>query len=113
MIATISEPLLGFVELDAEGQVLYFNPERRGEMGRAKPHIVGLNFFTDVVKFDDTREFRERINSFVEGHAPAQSFNFTFHLGDGSYPVRVLLARIHDRTFEGRGDSLFVHMRKA
>lgn len=113
MTALSDEPLYGLVELDADGTVLYYNPEKDGQVGGAKPDIIGQNFFADVAKFDDVTSFRERINSFRLGHAPANSFNFTFRFDEASYPSRILLARIHDKSELGRRESIFVHIRKA
>lgn len=110
---TMHEPLYGLVELDAEGYVLYYNPEKDGTPALSRAEIVGQNFFTDVAKFDAVREFREKVNAFWLGHAPASSFNFTFDYKHAHYPVRILLARIHDHSEMGRRDSIFVHIRKA
>ncbi|HEX8476075.1 MAG TPA: hypothetical protein VF666_18895 [Pyrinomonadaceae bacterium] len=106
------EPLYGLVELDAEGRVLYYNPEKDGDALSPKPDIVGQNFFDEVAKFDGVRELQQRINSFRLSHAPALSFNFDFRFDRASYPARILLARIHDRSELGRQESVFVHIRK-
>jgi hypothetical protein len=112
-IALRDEPFYGLVELDAAGTVLYYNPEKDGVSTDTKADIVGHNFFEEVAQFDGVREFRQRVNSFRLGHAPALSFNFDFRFDHASYPAKILLARIHDRSELGRQESVFVHIRKA
>lgn len=112
-IASPHEPLYGMVEIDGEGRILYYNPEKDGTPDIPRAAIVGQNFFTDVAKFAGAAQFREKVNSFRLGHAPAFSFNFTLDYEHASYPVRILLARIHDYSEMGRRESIFVHIRKA
>jgi hypothetical protein len=101
--------LLGLVELDPAGTVLYARLERDGE-GR---DLGGLNFFSEVAPFKNVEEFRRRIEGFASGKEPANSFNFICEFGDGLVPVRVLLARIRDRADGWRTKSILVHIRQA
>ena len=101
--------LLGLVELDLAGNVLYAKLER----DESRCDLGGLNFFSDVAPFKNVEEFRRRLESFANGHEPVKSFNFTCDFDDGFVPVKVLVARIRERTDNKRIKSLLVHIRQA
>ena len=101
----------GLIELDPTGRVLYYKPEQWDGFDTPPPDIRGRNFFTEVKPIAETAEFQDQIKSFSQGHAPATSFNFTFEYGQKRFPVRVLLARIHEKSGISRTESLFVHIR--
>jgi hypothetical protein len=100
--------LLGLVELDRAGNVLYAKLER----DQKRRDLNGLNFFSDVAPFNNVEEFRRRLDSFANGHELAQSFNFTCDFDDGSVPVKVLVARISERDNRGQVKSILVHIRQ-
>ena len=108
-----SEPFFGLLELDADGRVLYYKPERDGSSTDPMPNIIGENFFTDVAPGANIKELKERLTNFRRSHASALSFNFTFSFEHGTIPARVLLARIYDRSELGSTESTLVHFRKA
>ncbi|HEV7859204.1 MAG TPA: hypothetical protein VGO91_11350 [Pyrinomonadaceae bacterium] len=108
-----SETFFGLLELDAEGTVLYFKPERQGDPIGLLPNFIGENFFTAVMPVANVKELKERFTNFRRSHAPALSFNFIFSFEHGTVPARVLLARIHDRSELGTAEFTLVHLRKA
>jgi photoactive yellow protein len=104
----------GLMELDETGTVIYYRSENKGLFARPESEIVGRNFFTDIAAVMEAKEFQNRIKEFRRSHTPAYSFTFTFTLKHRSLPVRVLLARIHERsTVNGQksSESLYIHIR--
>src|SRR5918997_264215 len=104
----------GLLELDEAGTVVYYRSEERGLFQRPEAEVVGRNFFTDIEVVARAREFQDRIKEFRRGRAPAHSFSFSFALKHRRLPVRVLLARVHERPAEGGRssvESLYVHIR--
>lgn len=101
--------LLGLVELDAAGTVLY----ARLEKDDVRRDLRGLNFFSEVAPFKNVADFRQRIDDFANGREQANSFNFTCDFEDGEIPVRVLVTRIRERTKETHAHSILVHIRQS
>lgn len=102
---------LGLVEMDMSGTILYYNRESNDASVGNAPDIVGRNFFTDVVPVSCSPEFRELVKRFCDSHAPSSSFNCTVPLGDRLIPVRVLLARLHERSEGSTRESVIVHIK--
>ena len=101
--------LFGLVELDAAGTVLYARLESDG----GAPDYTGLNFYTEVAPFSNVVEFRDQLERFSRGSQPALSFDFTCDYEDGPVQVRVLLARIRERSQADETKSILVHIRRA
>jgi hypothetical protein len=101
--------LLGLVELDEAGTVLY----ARFENDDVRRDLSGLNFFSEVAPFKNVEEFRRRIDEFTSGRDQANSFNFTCDFDDGELPVRVLVARIGERKNGERAKSILIHIRRS
>jgi hypothetical protein len=108
---SIHPQLLGLVELDQAGTVLYARLER--DPARVRSDISGLNFFSDVALFKNVEEFRRRIEEFRSGQTQVNSFNFTCDFDEGRIPVRVLVARIRERSNGDCTKSILVHIRPA
>ncbi|MET0650349.1 MAG: hypothetical protein ABW208_27390 [Pyrinomonadaceae bacterium] len=106
--------LFGLVELDSAGTVLYtrFEPDGSPQFGGA-PDYTGLNFYTEVAPFRNVVEFRNQLDSFDRGSQPSHSIDFICDYEDGPLPVRVLLARIRERSETDVAKSILVHIRKA
>jgi photoactive yellow protein len=102
---------IGLLEVDANGTVLYFKPDREGASGCSAADVVGRNLFTDIAPIAEAGEFQERINIFRRRHAPADSFHFTFNCNQNYFSVKVLLARIHEQSVLGSIESVLVHIR--
>jgi len=100
--------LLGLVELDQAGTVLY----ARLEKDDVRRDLSGLNFFSEVAPFKNVEEFRRRVEEFTSGRDRANSFNFTCDFEDGEVSVRVLIARIRERTSGERAKSILIHIRQ-
>ncbi len=106
--------LFGLFELDATGTVLYSRTEPDEKASAATPaDISGHNFFDEVAPFENVDEFRRRIGNFTNSFTHADNFNFILQFGDRSLPVRVLLARIRERSDGDSIKSILVHIRKA
>lgn len=104
---------LGLWELDAAGTVLHYEPTK-GERLLFQPlEVIGRNFFSEVMPASQAQEFRERFGSFMSGHAPAHSLDFTLLFEQGGVRTRILLARIHGRLASGDAESILIHIRRA
>lgn len=103
--------LFGLVELDPAGTVLYNRFDAEGCDPAAD--VTGRNFYTEVAPFSNVVEFRQRLDSFSRGTEPVHSMDFTCDYEDGPLPVRVLLARIRERTRAETTRSILVHFKRA
>lgn len=100
--------LFGLVEIDSAGTVLYARFE-----GEGASNCAGLNFYTEVASFRNVGEFRDHLESFSRGSQPAQSLHFTCDYEGGPVNVRVLFARMRERTDAEVTKSVLVHIRRA
>lgn len=103
--------LLGLLELDEAGTVLYFNPELQGRLGGPMSDLVGRNFYTEVAPARNIDELREQLESFRRSQEPSRTIYFTFHFERDSHPVRLLLARVREQSEIGTRESIFVHLK--
>jgi CheY-like chemotaxis protein len=112
--AVAKRKLFGLFELDAAGTVLYVRVEPDGatQSGPA-PDYTGRNFYTEVAPFRNVAEFGKRLDDFRRGPQPAHTIDFTCDYEDGPLPVRVLLARIRERSQADVTRSVLVHIRRA
>ena len=106
------QKLFGLFELDPAGTVLYSRIEPEVRSDGAPPDVSGRNFYEEVAPFENVEEFRLRVSQFASGASPADNFNFNCRYDDCALPVRVLLARVRERTSQSRTKSVLVHIRK-
>lgn len=107
------QKLFGLIELDAIGTVLYSRIETEGDPGGSPSDVTGHNFFSEVAPFLNVEEFHQCLDAFNRSSEYANSFLFNCDYEDGAVPVRVLLARICERSNDYRTKSLLVHIKKA
>ena len=107
------QKLFGLLELDAAGTVLYSRIETEGGPDGSPSDVRGHNFYTEVATFLNVEEFHQRLDTFNRGVEHANSFVFNCDYEDGAVPVKVLLARIRERTNGDHTRSLLVHIKKA
>lgn len=101
----------GLFELDSAGTVLYSRIETDDD-ALAPPDVTGQNFYTQVAPFRNFEEFRQQVECFSRSTQPASSFDFKCEYKDGPLTVRVLLARIRERSQQDVTRSVLVHIRK-
>jgi hypothetical protein len=104
--------LFGLFELDPAGTVLYSRVEPDGDTDAAAPSIAGQDFFSEVASFANAEELRRRIGAFSNSEAQADNFHFTCLCDGGPLPVKVLLARVRERSNGRHTKSVLVHIRK-
>jgi hypothetical protein len=104
------QKLFGLFELDSAGNVLYSRLEPDGS--GAAPDVAGHNFFDEVAPFDNAEELRLRIAAFTNSAGQADNFHFTCRLEDGALPVKILLARVRERSNGKHTKSVLMHIRK-
>ena len=87
--------LLGLIELDPIGAVLYARLYGNG----ANAHINGRNFYSEVAPFKNVEELRRLINACENESLSSQSFHFNCAFDDDIVPLRVLCGA-HSRAVE-------------
>jgi hypothetical protein len=102
----------GLLELDAGGTVLYSRAEGDGDVDRPPDYLAGQNFYTGAAPFKNVEDFRRLLDRFAGGDEQASSLGFVCEYEDGDVPVRVLLARIRERSGARRMKALLVHIKK-
>jgi hypothetical protein len=109
------QKLFGLLELDAAGKVLYSRLEGdgTGDLDCPVADVTGHNFYSEVVSFLNIEEFHHHLEIFNRSTEQANSFQFNCDYEDGAVAVRVLLARIRERSNDYRTKSLLVHIKKA
>ncbi len=108
-LITLHPEWLGLIELDQAGTVLY----SRLEKGGARLDINGRNFYSEVAAFKNVEDFHRLVDAFTKGRNPAGGFSFNCDFDDCRVPVRVLLARMSERSNGARTKSILVHIRRA
>jgi hypothetical protein len=111
--AARAQKLYGLVELDSAGTVLYSRFEGDDAAAFTARDATGRNFYTEVAPFLNAGEFRQRLETFRRGTHPAETMDFTCVYEDGPLPVRILLARIRERSEQDTTKSILVHIRRA
>lgn len=109
---TVTTPPLGLYELGAEGTVLYCRMESGDRPAVGGVELAGRNFYEEVAAFDNADELRRRVEGFLRSGGHADSFDFTCRAGGEATPVRVLLARVRERSDQGCTKAL-LHLRGA
>lgn len=105
--------LFGLLELDVAGTVLYSRLEGDDNLDGSAAAVAGHNFYSEVAPFINVEEFHKCLDTFNRSTEQALSFVFNCDYADGAVPVRVLLARIRERTSGDHTKSLLVHIKKA
>lgn len=105
--------LFGLFELDSAGTVLYMRLEPgSGTPSGGAPDYMGQNFYKEVAPFSNVGEFRSQLEEFRRGSEPAHSMEFTCDYEDGPLLVRILLARIRERSETDVTRSILVNIRR-
>jgi hypothetical protein len=106
--------LFGLFELDSAGTVLYtcLESDGAGRFG-GMPDYTGRNFYTEVAPFKNVAEFRSQLDTFRQGAQTAYSIDFICDYEDGPLPVRLLLARIRERSQTDVTRSILAHIQRA
>ncbi|MCA1622140.1 MAG: response regulator [Acidobacteria bacterium] len=111
--AAAGRKLYGLIEIDQAGTVLYTRFEGEAAAAFAALGATGRNFYTELAPFRNVGEFRQQLDAFRKGAQPAHTIDFTCDYADGPLPVRVLLARIRERSEQDVTNSILVHIRRA
>jgi photoactive yellow protein len=90
----------GLLELDSQGTVVNYSPARERVTGAGAParHILGKNFFDEVMPVLPVREFKERFLRFMSFGDSVERFTIRFPLEEREVRVQIMLARITERT---------------
>ncbi len=107
------QKLFGLLELDMTGTVLYLSIESDNDSDGSAADVIGHNFFSEVAPFVNVEEFQQHLDNFKMSSEQANSFAFNCNYEDGTVPVKVILARINERSNIYRTKSLLVHIKQA
>jgi hypothetical protein len=107
-----SQKFFGLLELDADGRVLYSRIERDADWHQPAHNITGRNFYSEVAPFLNVEEFHRCLDNFSRSAQAANTIPFTCQYEDGPVQVKVLLARIRERSEDELTKSILVHIRK-
>ncbi|MCX6595671.1 MAG: PAS domain-containing protein [Acidobacteria bacterium] len=70
---------IGAVELDRQGNILFYNQAEADITGRSNPKgFIGQNFFRDVAPCTDRPEFRGHFDKVASGAQTLAMFYYTF-----------------------------------
>jgi hypothetical protein len=106
------QKLFGLFELDSLGTILYSRVEPDEDHRAVAPNVDGHDFFNDIALFENAEELRLRIRDFSNSGGHAANFHFTCLCDTGPLVVKVLLARVRERS-DGKGTkSILMHIRK-
>jgi hypothetical protein len=111
-LTPLTRTLFGLFELNEAGTVLYSRIESAEGKRESTVDLTGRNFFKEVEPFANGEEMRVKIATFTSGTKIADSFRSTFHLDNGPVPVKILLARIRERSNGNGTKSVMVHIKK-
>lgn len=101
----------GLIELDGEGTVVHYSPAREPESYGETSDIVGRNFFDEVVPVSPVKEFKTRFLRFMAIGDSVQRFTIRFPFEHQDVRVQIMLARITERTENGRERLALVQLR--
>jgi photoactive yellow protein len=107
-----NEKFFGLVELGIDGTVLYSRAEP-DDGNKYSPKLVGRNFFREAAPFGNVEEFQRHLKRFSQSSDQANSLPFTCEYEDGPVKVKILLARVRERSDSETTKSILVHIRKA
>lgn len=100
-IATFALPF-GLLELDARGTVIRYSPASEQSPAVSSQDVLGRNFFKEVVPVEEVNDLHNRFRNFMEQGESIQRFSSSFPSEHGRIKVQILLARITERTENGR-----------
>jgi hypothetical protein len=103
----------GLIELGSDGTVLYSRIERDGDEHQHPANVTGRNFFSEVKPFKNIAEFQKCLDNFNRSSQQVSSMPFTCQYDDGPVRVKVLMARMRERSTHDVTKSILVHIRKA
>jgi len=109
----VEQKFFGLAELGMDGTVLYSRMESDGDRLLPAANITGRNFYSEVATFRNVGEFQKCLGDFTRSSQQAHSFHFTCQYEDGPVRVKVLLARVRERSVDDVTKSVLVHIRKA
>ena len=109
---SVDQKFFGLVELGADGTVLYSRIESNAQRLFPAASITGRNFYSEVAPFLNVKEFHRRLDGFTRSSQQASSFHFTCEYEDGPLLVKVLLARMRERSEHDLTKSILVHIRR-
>jgi hypothetical protein len=107
-----SQSLFGLFELDSTGKVLYSKVESDGIIDNRKTALNGLNFYEEVITFNNVSEFRRHLERFTNGGDSVQKFDFVCQFDDGCQQVKVRFVRVSEREYDGQAKLTIVDIRK-
>jgi photoactive yellow protein len=92
----------GLLELDARGTVIRFSPAAEQNSPVQARDVLGRNFFREIAPFEQVSDFQSRFQVFMASGESVQRFTSSFPSDKGQIKVQILLARITEKSEQGR-----------
>ena len=97
----ISSIPFGMFELDAAGVVIHYSPASEEKRERVASHIVGRNFFDDLVSAPQVRELKSRFQTFMTEGTSVERFSLSFPHNQSSIKVQIVMAHLIEKSEKG------------
>lgn len=105
--------LSGWFELDHHGTVLYCRPVNGNDLGFSEPHLVGKDFFGDVMDGSVVEPLRRHFRSFVTSERPVENFVVDCIYDDETVKTKVYMTRGHESDSGHTEGIIILDIRKA
>jgi photoactive yellow protein len=99
---TVSFLPFGLLELDARGTVIRYSPASEHHSEVLAKDVLGRNFFKEVAPVEQVSDFQSRFKLFMANGETIQRFTSVFSSEQGPVKVQILLARITEKSEQGR-----------
>jgi photoactive yellow protein len=100
-LSSETELPFGLLELDAAGTVLRYAPALEQSPKAKADHLLGHNFFTEVLPSPEIKDCHARFRLFMEQSQITDKFSTTFLSEQGPVKVQIMLARILEKSAQG------------
>lgn len=92
----------GLLELDARGTVIRYSPAAEQNSPVQAQDVLGRNFFREIAPVEQVSDFQSRFQVFMASGESVQRFTSSFPSEKGQIKVQILLARITEKSEQGR-----------
>ncbi len=92
----------GLLELDAHGTVIRYSPAAEQDSPIQRQDVLGRNFFREIAPVEQVSDFQSRFQVFMASGESVQRFTSSFPSEKGQIKVQILLARITEKSEQGR-----------
>jgi photoactive yellow protein len=92
----------GMFELNAAGVVVHYSPASEKDSKRLNHHIVGQNFFDQLVFISQVEDVKNRFLNFMANGASVERFAVSFPYHQSNVKVQIVMAHVREKSENGR-----------